>query len=195
MRDTIIKSALLATTLVLGTYTQAGPSGQALGFTCAGCHGTNGASMGNAIPSIAGLSETYMIETMNAYKSGDKESTIMGRIAKGYTEEDIENMAGFFAEQEVNKNTNQVFDAAKADAGQALHEKFCDKCHTEGGTVADDDAGQLSGNAKLFMQYSLSDFHDGSRDMEKKMAKKMKRMLKKDPDAFDKLVNYYTSGK
>lgn len=44
------------------------------------------------------------------------------------------------------------------------------------------------------MQYSLADFHDGSRDMEKKMAKKMKRMMKKDSDAFDKLVNYYTSG-
>lgn len=194
MRDTIIKSTLLAATLALGSYAQAAPSGQALGYTCAGCHGTNGASTGNAIPSIAGLSETYMIETMNAYKSGDKASTIMGRIAKGYSEEDIENMAGFFAEQEVHKNTNQSFDTAKANAGQALHEKYCDKCHTEGGTVADDDAGQLSGNAKLFMQYSLADFHDGSRDMEKKMAKKMKRMLKKDSDAFDKLVNYYTSG-
>ncbi|WP_233487252.1 c-type cytochrome [Candidatus Thioglobus autotrophicus] len=194
MKDTIIKSTLLVATLALGSYAQAAPSGQALGYTCAGCHGTNGASTGNAIPSIAGLSETYMVETMNAYKSGDKASTIMGRIAKGYSEEDIENMAGFFAEQEVHKNTNQSFDAAKANAGQALHEKYCDKCHTEGGTVADDDAGQLSGNAKLFMQYSLADFHDGSRDMEKKMAKKMKRMMKKDSDAFDKLVNYYTSG-
>ncbi len=195
MRDTIIKSTLLVATLALGSYVQAAPSGQMLGNTCAGCHGTNGASTGNAIPSIAGLSETYMIETMNAYKSDERSSSIMGRIAKGYTEEDFENMAGFFAEQEPHKNLNQSFDVAKANAGQALHEKYCDKCHTEGGTVADDDAGQLSGNAKLFTQYSLADFHDESRDMEKKMAKKMKRMLKRDSDAFDKLVNYYASGK
>lgn len=103
MRDTIIKSTLLAATLALGSYAQAAPSGQALGYTCAGCHGTNGASTGNAIPSIAGLSETYMVETMNAYKSGDKASTIMGRIAKGYSEEDIENMAGFLLSKRYTK--------------------------------------------------------------------------------------------
>ncbi len=194
MRYTIVKSTLLVAGLSLGAFSQAAPSGEMLGNTCAGCHGTNGASVGNAIPSIAGLSETYMVETMNAYKSGDRASTIMGRIAKGYSDEQIESMAGFFADQEVYKNTNQKFNAANVAKGKALHDKYCDKCHTEGGTVADDDAGQLSGNAKMFLEWSLADFHDGSRDMEKKMAKKMKRMIKRDSDAFAKITDYYLSG-
>ncbi len=194
MRYTIVKSTLLVAGLSMGIASQAAPSASMLAYTCAGCHGTNGASVGNAIPSIAGLSETYMVETMNAYKSGDRESTIMGRIAKGYSEEEIESMAGFFADQPVYKNTNQAFNAANVATGKALHEKYCDKCHTEGGTVADDDAGQLSGNAKLFLQWSLADFHSGDRDMEKKMAKKMKRMTKRDADAFEKITDYYLSG-
>ena len=194
MRYTIVKSALLSVGLLMGLASQAVPSGAMLGNTCAGCHGTNGASVADAIPSIAGLSETYMIETMNAYKSGDRESTIMGRIAKGYSEEEIEEMAGFFADQPVFKNTNQKFNAANVERGKALHNKYCDKCHTEGGALADDDAGQLSGSARMYLEWTLADLHDGSRDMEKKMAKKMKRMLKRDADAFEKITDYYVSG-
>jgi len=195
IRKTIIKSTLLATSFVLGMQVQAVPSAEMLSYTCAGCHGTNGASTGDAIPSIAGLSSTYLVETMNAYKSDERESTIMGRIAKGYSEEEFELMGSFFAEQEVNKKTDQVFVSAKASQGKKLHKKYCSKCHTEAGTVAEDDAGQLSGNAKLFLQYSLADFHDGSRDQEKKMKKKMKKMLKRDKDALDLILNYYVSGK
>jgi cytochrome subunit of sulfide dehydrogenase len=195
IEKTIIKSALLVAGIALGMQAQAEPSAEMLSYTCAGCHGTNGASTGNAIPSIAGLSSTYLVESMNAYKSDKRASTIMGRIAKGYTEEQFESMGSFFAEQEVNKNTSQSFDAAKAKAGQALHEKYCDKCHTEAGTVADDDAGQLSGNAKLFLKYSLTDFHDGSRPQEKKMSKKMRKLFKRNKDAFELVVDYYASGK
>jgi cytochrome subunit of sulfide dehydrogenase len=195
MRNTITKSALLATGLMLSVQSSAEPTAEALGYTCAGCHGTNGASTGNAIPSLAGLSEGYLIGAMNAYREDERSSTIMGRIAKGYTEEQIESMATFFSAQPVHANINQKYDATKARAGAKLHDKYCSSCHTEAGAEPEDDAGLLSGNSKLFMKYTLADFHDGSRDMPKRMEKKMKKMLKKDPDALGKLVNYYGSGK
>ncbi len=195
IRKTIIKSTLLVAGFALGMQAQAAPSAEMLSYTCAGCHGTNGASTGDAIPSLAGLSSTYLVDAMKAYKADERDPTIMNRIAKGYSDEQFELMGGFFADQEVHKNRDQSFDAAKAAAGKKLHKKYCDKCHTEAGTVGDDDAGQLSGNAKLFLQYSLADFHDGSRSQEKKMKKKMKKMLKRDKDAFDLIVNYYVSGK
>ncbi len=195
MRNTITKSALLATGLLLSVQSSAEPTAEALGYTCAGCHGTNGASTGNAIPSLAGLSEGYLIGAMNEYRDDERSSTIMGRIAKGYTEEQIESMATFFAAQPVHSNINQKYDASKARAGEKLHKKYCKSCHTAGGTDPEDDAGLLSGNAKLFMKYTLADFHDGSRSMPKRMKKMLKKAVKKDPNALDNLTNYYGSAK
>ena len=67
-----------------------GASAKMLAETCEGCHGTGGNSMGPASPSIAGMSEDYLIEALTDYQSGDTRSTIMGRIMKGYTEDEIE---------------------------------------------------------------------------------------------------------
>lgn len=170
------------------------PSAEALSYTCAGCHGTHGASNGPAIPSLAGLSKDYLVEAMQAYKEDEKNPTIMNRIAKGYSDEEFELMGQFFAAQPVHKIKNQPYDNAKAEAGKKLHEKYCSACHSEGGTLTDDEAGLLSGNSALFIKYALVDFLDGSRDMPKKMKKQMKKMLKKDADAFDKLVNFYSKG-
>ena len=77
---------LLGSGLMLGaTALSAAPTGQMLADTCAGCHGTDGASTGPATPSIAGNAAIYIVDSMNAYKSGDSHGTIMGRIAKGYS--------------------------------------------------------------------------------------------------------------
>jgi sulfide dehydrogenase cytochrome subunit len=71
-------------------------SGRMLGATCAGCHGTEGKAEG-AIPSIYGTPKDQMISTMQAYKSGKRPGTIMNRIAKGYSDEEIQAMAEYFA--------------------------------------------------------------------------------------------------
>ena len=73
------------------------PSASMLANTCAGCHGTNGISVGPASPTIAGKSAEYLKEVMEAYKSGERHATIMDRIAKGYTEEEIALMAEYYA--------------------------------------------------------------------------------------------------
>ena len=63
---------------------------------CAGCHGTDGASPGS-IPSIKGLPSSYLISAMKAFKSGKRKGTVMNRIAKGYTDEEIGLMAKHFS--------------------------------------------------------------------------------------------------
>ncbi|MDC9714524.1 MAG: cytochrome c4 [Gammaproteobacteria bacterium] len=193
----IIKSILISSglfSLILTGQALATPTSQALSYTCAGCHGTNGASNGSAIPSLAGLSKDYLVEAMEAYKKDERSPTIMNRIAKGYSTKEFELMGDFFSNQPVHQNSGQKYDSAKAKAGKKLHKKYCSSCHSEGGTITDDEAGLLAGNAALFMEYSLIDFHDGSRDMPRKMKKKIKKMLKRDKDAFDKLVHYYSKG-
>jgi len=78
-----------------------GASTTMLANTCAGCHGSNGVSMGPSIPTLAGMSSVYIVETMEGYKSDEIPSTIMGRLAKGYTSDEFAQMGEYFAKQDV----------------------------------------------------------------------------------------------
>lgn len=66
--------------------------------TCTGCHGTNGHSAGG-IPSVAGLDKAYIVNVMQEYKTGKRAATVMHQHAKGYTGEQIDRIAAFFAAQ------------------------------------------------------------------------------------------------
>ncbi len=94
----------LVPTLVLasGTATASGTgtaSGQRLYATCAACHGTNGAGAGNALPVLAGQPRDALIASMRAFKSGARPATIMHQISKGYTDEQIQEIAAYLAKQ------------------------------------------------------------------------------------------------
>jgi sulfide dehydrogenase cytochrome subunit len=188
VRKTLI--ALLASGPLLGGgIAAAAPTASMLANTCAGCHGTDGASTGPATPSIAGLSEIYFVDTMKAFKSGERHSTVMGRIAKGYTDEEIELMAGYFAKQPIAK-TGQKLDPAKVTRGGELYADNCGKCHDENGALPDDDAGILASQWLPYLQYSLEDMKAGSREMPKKMKKKVESLSDAELDA---LLQYFAS--
>lgn len=63
---------------------------------CAGCHGTDGASPG-AIPPIDDMDAEDIRKGLMAYKTDQRKGTIMNRIAKGYTDEEIAHIARYFA--------------------------------------------------------------------------------------------------
>src|SRR5262245_25536105 len=65
---------------------------------CANCHGTLGRSSG-AMPSLAGLQKPYFVEQMRLFRDGKRQATIMHQIAKGYSDQQIEQLADFFAGQ------------------------------------------------------------------------------------------------
>jgi len=123
-RSTLLQTALLTCGLSFSVASIAGgASGEMLGNTCAGCHGTNGVSTGPAAPSIAGHDYDYLIESMNQFKAGERNSTIMTRIAKGYDDADIEAMAKYFSEKK-HVLASQEFDAEAAKRGKKLHKKY-----------------------------------------------------------------------
>jgi sulfide dehydrogenase cytochrome subunit len=170
-----------------------GASDAMLANTCAGCHGTGGASVGPASPTISGLSNDYFIEVMQGFASGEIKSTIMGRIAKGYTEDEIKQLAKFYVAQPFVK-AKQSFDGDLVKQGGKLHDKYCEKCHAEGGQSAEDDAGVLAGQWTPYLMYQFADFKAGDRSAPKKMAKKMKQLRSKEGDAGIKaLISYYAS--
>jgi cytochrome c553 len=70
--------------------------------TCANCHGTDGVSVGD-LPSLAGKPREEIVRAMQEFKSGARPATIMNQLAKGYTDEQIEALAGWFAAQKAPK--------------------------------------------------------------------------------------------
>ena len=73
-----------------------------LAATCANCHGTNGHARGDMKP-LAGLSADKIIAAVADYKRGAQPATIMHQISKGYTDEQIRLVAGYFAAQPASK--------------------------------------------------------------------------------------------
>jgi len=152
--------------ICLNTVSADGASPSMLADTCLGCHGPNGISEGPAMPTISGMSEIYIIGAMLAYKYDNDEdkveeiieadleledveffartSTVMNRISKGYSEAEIKILAKHFAELPF-ESAEQSADAAQAKVGAALHETHCEKCHENGGSSAEDDAGVIAG--------------------------------------------------
>jgi sulfide dehydrogenase cytochrome subunit len=73
---------------------------RSLAATCAGCHGTDGRAVATpTVPGLAGLSETYITEQMQAFKNNPRGATVMHQIAKGYSDAQIAQLAAYFAAQ------------------------------------------------------------------------------------------------
>jgi cytochrome c553 len=72
--------------------------GRNLAATCANCHGTNGVSVGE-VESLAGKPRDELVRKMQDFKTGAKPATVMHQLAKGYSDEQIQLMAGWFAAQ------------------------------------------------------------------------------------------------
>jgi cytochrome subunit of sulfide dehydrogenase len=63
-------------------------------FNCFTCHGTEGKSVGT-MPSLNGKTATYLFQKLTAYQHDEASPTIMNRIAKGYSQEEIQRIAHY----------------------------------------------------------------------------------------------------
>ena len=95
---TVAALSLLAAT---GAAQAADPNlARNLAATCANCHGTNGnAVKGSGMDALAGMEKAKILQKLADFKSGDKPASIMHQISKGYTDEQIDLIAGYFAAQ------------------------------------------------------------------------------------------------
>ena len=71
---------------------------RSLAASCAACHGTNGNSSGNAAK-LAGMGKVYFVTQMQAFKSGERASTVMHRHVKGLNPQEISDLAEYFSAQ------------------------------------------------------------------------------------------------
>ena len=68
-----------------------------LAAACFTCHGTEGRSVGGVPPSLAGRDRNDLLQAMKDFKSGQRPATIMHQQARGYTDEELEVLATYFA--------------------------------------------------------------------------------------------------
>jgi len=100
LKNPLMKLLLLATTiaLVLPTPSQAAePTGIAMAHTCAGCHGTHGKLGTVEFVPLAGLTESEFLRAMRDFRAGKRPSTLMGQVANGFSDSEMQAMARYFA--------------------------------------------------------------------------------------------------
>jgi len=151
-------AGLLVSPTALGQVT---PS--MLGNACAGCHGTVGRSA-EPMPIISGLPQEYMVQTMKDYRSGKRPSTIMGRLGRGYSDEEIENLATFFASQ-VWISPKQVVDPELAERGRKIHVEKCETCHRNNGRYSDSQTPRIAGQWRRYLEVVMEEYWKPDRKM------------------------------
>jgi sulfide dehydrogenase cytochrome subunit len=170
---------------------------------CADCHGKNGASIEPEVPIIGGYSVEFLVNNLKAYKTQDRAcpeteyrtgskkgtKTDMCKMVKDLNDSDIQKVAQYFSKQKFVR-AKQKFDSALAAKGKEIHDIYCEKCHSQGGTVADDEAGLPAGQWMPYLKQAIDEFNTGKRPISKKMKLKMDELEQAD---FDALINYYAS--
>ena len=170
---------------------------------CNGCHGDNGVSQWGDVPTIAGIDAFTHADALYIYRDEDRPcseseyrqgdtsrpATTMCAVTADMSDDDIEAIAEAYAELPFVAAA-QEFDAGLAEAGKAIHEDACDRCHSEGGSNVDDEASILAGQWMPYLKQSFADYASGDRDQDKKMKEKMDALS---PDDVKALLHFYAS--
>ena len=127
---------------------------------CASCHGEDGNSLVPAFPKLAGQQAVYLLRELKDYKSGKRVSEIMQPIVSGLSEDDLANLAAFYASQKTAPGT--VTEPALLPVGKTLYLKgndksgipTCESCHEADGTGG----GKFPRVAGQNVEYTLEQF-------------------------------------
>jgi cytochrome subunit of sulfide dehydrogenase len=164
-------------------------------YACLGCHSLDGVSYNPNVPTISGASVFYLENQLLLFQGVDRPcvgeiyATIPGAPAADHcalvadlSEEDIAVIATHFSGQTF-KPADQTVDADKAEAGEAIFQRSCARCHTEGGSNPDDDAGIVAGQWEPYLVRVLTDLREDKRLQPKGMAWETQKLSDDDIEA------------
>ncbi|HWR79796.1 MAG TPA: c-type cytochrome [Pseudomonas sp.] len=163
--------SLLLTLGITGLAQAAGDAaaGQAKVAVCAGCHAADGNSAVPNFPKLAGQGERYLLKQLQDIKAGDRQVVEMTGILTNVSEQDMADMAAYFASQSMSIG---AADPAQLVAGQALYRggklnegmPACTGCHSPNG-AGNAAAGfpRLGGQHAQYVSKQLTDFREGNR--------------------------------
>jgi cytochrome c553 len=91
-------AAIAAAAAWVGAAAGASPEPPPGASSCTGCHPAN-PRVDTAVPRLAGRAASDIVTQMQAFKSGQRPATVMGRIAKGLADAEVEAIAAWYAQQ------------------------------------------------------------------------------------------------
>lgn len=153
---------------------------------CAQCHAFNGGSDGSgAFPRIATQSNSYLAQQLRAFASGVRANAVMSPIAKALSEDDIADVAAYYAG--VNAPYLPLAKPALAliqhgeqlaKVGNAAKDlQACDNCHGPGGAGQPPAIPYLAGQYSQYITFELRmwqlDYRKNSQDVMSKIAGKL----------------------
>jgi cytochrome c553 len=97
MRTVLVLAAALAV-VPASAYAQ-DTAGRNLASACAICHGTGGHAVTKDVIPLAGLPKDHIVTQMKLFRDGKRPATVMHQIAKGYSDEQLDQLASWFAAQ------------------------------------------------------------------------------------------------
>lgn len=145
-------------------------AGQAKAITCGACHGPDGNSVNPQWPSIAGQHPAYIVQQLQAFKNGTRTEPLMLGQALMLTEEDMRNLAVYFAEK--TTATKVIADPSTLDYGQRLYRggsrenqtPACIACHGPNGRGNPAASyPSLNGQYAVYIEKQLRDYASGLR--------------------------------
>ena len=136
---------------------------------CIGCHGIVGYQSSfpevHKVPKIAGQSATYISAALGAYKAGDRKHPTMRAIADSLTDQDIADLAAYYAQLGVKAGDAPPAAVAKAPSErvQALisrdKDNACTKCHgVNFNTPNDGTVPKLAGQYSDYLYVALKSY-------------------------------------
>lgn len=66
---------------------------------CASCHGADGKAIADNFPNLAGQYKDYLAHSLRGYRDGSRKNAVMAGFATNLTDEDIANLAAWYASQ------------------------------------------------------------------------------------------------
>jgi cytochrome c553 len=166
MRRQFISHAMgavaLATLGILPASAADVAAGKAKAEICAGCHGDNGISQTENIPSIAGQPDQYIQWQLVFFRAGSRKNEQMQPIVEEINNEDIRNLGAYFAALTPPKGAEDNDPDLSKKGAQAAAGRRCASCHTDSyaGTKA---VARLAGQREEYLIKALHDYKTSQR--------------------------------
>jgi cytochrome c553 len=164
--------------------------GEALAQPCMTCHGTRGASTQQAVPTIGGQIENYLVFSLKEFRDDARPSTVMARIAKAYSSREIEALAIYFSRQPFARPLQET-DPEKVVRGQEIHKRKCDRCHVhDGWDTTETESPLLAGQKLEYLRHNMDEILAGRRAVELKMDSALRQIT---PEEIDATLHFYAA--
>lgn len=135
--------------------------GEALAYTCLGCHGIEGyrnAYPSYRVPKLGGQKATYLTIALQGYRDGNRKHPTMSALASSLSDQDIADLASYLA----SLGADTVM-AGGVSAGSFAPAAACAACHGQNGISLSPSWPTLAGQHEDYLLHALNQYRDGSR--------------------------------